>query len=57
MFVPWLVELGLGPVGDRAMSSGSYEFRKALDGLSAEGGGCVSAQLVVWPEASQYLHL
>ena len=57
----WWVELGLGPLAGRALpwceSRGDCGLRKSLGSLSADGWGCVPAQLVVWPEASQHWSL
>ena len=57
----WEVELGLGPLVNRAMSRGFSRgdcgFRKSLGSLSAAGWGCVLAQLVTQPEAPQHLRL
>ena len=54
----WWVGLGLSPLVGRGMSSdvsrGGFRLRKTLGSLSAGGWGCVSALLVVWPEASQH---
>ena len=58
---PLAVELGLGPlVGrtvSRGVSRGGFGLRKSLGNLSDVGWGCVPAQLVVWPEASQHWRL
>ena len=55
------MELGLVPVVGRAMSSvvfwGVCELSTTLGNLSADGWGCVSVLLVVWPETFQHWSL
>ena len=52
------MDLGPGPLVGRAvsrgMSKGGCGLRKTLGSLSADGWGCVPAQFVVCPEASQH---
>ena len=56
----WL-ELDLVPQVGRAVANGVFRggcgLRKTLGGLSADGWSCVTALLVVWPEASQLCSL
>ena len=56
VLIPWWVELGRGHLVGRAvlkdLSRGGYVLRKSLGSLSADEWCCVTAILVVWPEAS-----
>ena len=55
---PLVVQLGLGPLVDKAVSNGVSRgvcgLRKSLGSLSVDGWGCVFTFLVVWPEVSQH---
>ena len=54
----WWVQLGLVPLGGRAMSRGVFSQQLCPQEDSkhwpADRWGCVTALLAVWPEASQH---
>ena len=61
MLAHWWFELDPVPLVGRAISKfvfrGGTELSMALDNLSADGWGCVTILLIVWPEVFQHQSL